>query len=504
MSDDNYCFAQPEVVEQPSNTDYWDILVVDDEQDIHDVTKMVFNDSEFLDHKFRFSHAYSAKEAKEQLLDNENFAVLLLDVVMETRQAGLDLAKWVREDLGNRHSRIILRTGQPGDAPEESVIHNYDINDYKNKTELSSTRLTTTVFSAVRSYNDILTIEHSEKALKVISNLTSNVFEENTAETWLEGILLQLASVLRLESAHGFGFCASPVGGEWTVVSSTDKKSVDIGDPLTRYLDNRDVDSFQFNGQIVEVSPSQFVIPLGVRNSLGIISINLPRHNIEIHRELIEILIRSASIAYDKFFLLEEMIATQREAAYRFGEVITDRCKEPKNHIQRLSLVSYILALQSGLTEEHAHRIKTAIPLYHAGTIAIPDEVLFKSDTLTDEEWEVMKSHTSIGEEILSGSHLEVLQTASVIASTHHEKWDGSGYPSGLKGSDIPIEGRIIAIAAAFESMMMERSAAHPKSKDDITHYFHQEKSKHFDPTLCDVFIGIYDECVSIMNKYPR
>ena len=123
----------------------WTVLIVDDEPDIHEVTKLALSGFEFEKKKCRFISAYSAKEAKEVLENTPNIALALVDVVMETDDAGLNLVNYIRNDLKNRLIRVILRTGQPGQAPEEKVIHDYDINDYKGKSELTTQKLYTSV-----------------------------------------------------------------------------------------------------------------------------------------------------------------------------------------------------------------------------------------------------------------------------------------------------------------------------------------------------------------------
>src|SRR5262249_45356004 len=139
--------------------DPWVVMIVDDDVAVHQVTQLVMSGFEFAGRRLLFLDAYSAAEAREMLKDRKDVALILLDVVMEHEHAGLELAKYIREDLGNTHSRIVLRTGQPGQAPEEDVIKTYDINDYKEKTELTKRKLITVFYSALRSYRDITIIE---------------------------------------------------------------------------------------------------------------------------------------------------------------------------------------------------------------------------------------------------------------------------------------------------------------------------------------------------------
>ncbi|MGD8110343.1 HD domain-containing phosphohydrolase [Vibrio sp. TRT 17S01] len=502
--EESYCFAEESSTLEPITEKFWEILVVDDEQDVHDVTNIVLGDCEFLGRKLHFTHAYSAKEAREQIENApHDFAVILLDVVMETRQAGLDLVKWIRDTKNNKSSRIILRTGQPGDAPEEQVILTYDINDYKNKTELTSTRLITTTFAAIRSYSDIITIEQTRAGLKTIINSTSDILVENTSATWLQGILRQIVALLKLDDLHAIHYGASPVDGQWRIVATTNGDKCPLGDELSSYCDVAPAQFDFFRPRLHHVDNNTFVLPISVHDSNGIIVVKSNEETLEQHRELIELFIKSATIAYDKMFLINEVVETQKEIAYRLGEVVETRSKESGSHVKRLSLLSHLLAKNAGLSDDYAEKIKLASPLHDIGKIAIPDNILHKPGKLSAEEWEIMKTHAAVGAEILAGSNLEILRIAAIIASSHHEKWDGSGYPSGLTGEDIPIEGRITAIIDVFDALASKRCYKEPWAIDDIKQHFLEQKGQHFDPKLCDVFLSIFDECIELRDAYP-
>lgn len=143
----------------------WKILIVDDEPSVHQATQLALKNVEFEEKKFLFLSAHSAQIAKVILTTNSDIAIILLDVVMENDRAGLDLVKYIREELNNKIVRIILRTGQPGEAPEESAIINYDINDYKLKTELTRQKLLITAIGALRSYRDLITLDQNRQEL---------------------------------------------------------------------------------------------------------------------------------------------------------------------------------------------------------------------------------------------------------------------------------------------------------------------------------------------------
>lgn len=162
--DDNFVFSNEDDFDEASS-DSWRIMIVDDEIEVHDVTKLALQRFSFEDKNLSFISAYSGEEAKQLIQQYPDTALILLDVVMETNHAGLMVTKYIRDVLNNHGVRIILRTGQPGEAPEESVILDYDINDYKTKTELTHQKLFTTIISALRTYRHITTIEKKQQEL---------------------------------------------------------------------------------------------------------------------------------------------------------------------------------------------------------------------------------------------------------------------------------------------------------------------------------------------------
>lgn len=178
----------------------WQVLIVDDDEDVHAVTRLALGDVTFRGLPLTCHSAYSAKEAREILSTSSDIGLVLLDVVMETDDAGLVLSRWIREDLKNNLIRIVLRTGQPGEAPEKHVIQSYDINDYKNKTELTSEKLFTTVISALRSYCDMRTIERNRQGLRRIIESSDSLFKLSSMELFANGVLAQLNNAIGLEA----------------------------------------------------------------------------------------------------------------------------------------------------------------------------------------------------------------------------------------------------------------------------------------------------------------
>ena len=174
----------------------WRILVVDDDADIQSVTRLILANIVFKNRPIELISAYSAAEARDILSTQKNIAVALLDVVMETDDAGLELVKIIRNELHNNVIRIILRTGQPGHAPEESVIIDYDINDYKSKNELTAQKLFTAVVAALRAYETIVSLNKTRNGLEKILLSSDSLFKIQSMHEFSSGILTQLSSFL--------------------------------------------------------------------------------------------------------------------------------------------------------------------------------------------------------------------------------------------------------------------------------------------------------------------
>lgn len=174
----------------------WRVLVVDDEPGIHSVTRLALANVTYKKRAVQVLSAYSAKEGMLTLRRETDIALVLLDVVMETEDAGLRMARQIREELNNTLIRIVLRTGQPGQAPEREVILQYDINDYKGKTELTSQKLFTTVIASLRAYEGLLMIERSRRGLERILEASTDLYHVRSLREFASGVLNQISAIL--------------------------------------------------------------------------------------------------------------------------------------------------------------------------------------------------------------------------------------------------------------------------------------------------------------------
>jgi len=202
--------------------------------------------------------------------------------------------------------------------------------------------------------------------------------------------------------------------------------------------------------------------------------------------------------------LNEELELTQDEMIRTLGALMEKRDDETGQHVVRVAEFSRRLAQLVGLDTETTRLIYKATPLHDAGKVAIPDNILNKKGPLTPEEWEIMKTHAVKGYEIFKDSTRPVLKMAAIIAKEHHERWDGSGYPDGLKGEEISMAGRIVHIADVFDALSHKRVYKEAWSLDKVKAFMVENSGKMFDPTLTRLFLDHYDDFVAIRERFQN
>jgi putative two-component system response regulator len=237
----------------------------------------------------------------------------------------------------------------------------------------------------------------------------------------------------------------------------------------------------------------------------------LRRRKLEIengmHRENLEEMVRTRTIALQQALeWLErsekELRLSREETIQRLAIAAEFRDSATAQHIQRMSHYCELLARRYGLSPDRCDLIRTASPMHDIGKIGTPDHVLLKPGKFTPEEFNVIAQHAEIGYRILVGSDAELLKVAALIAWTHHERWDGSGYPRKLKGDAIPLEGRIAAVADAFDALTTERVYKPAFPFEHAVELMTKHRGEHYDPDLLDVFVASIDEIKSIHDQY--
>lgn len=298
---------------------FWNILVVDDDEEIHSITKLALSDLVLDKRELNFYHAYSGKEAMELLAQYGNdIAIVLLDVVMETDNAGLDVAKALRSELNLHETRIVLRTGQPGYAPEDSVIKEYDINDYKTKTELTRSRLVTTIISSLRSYQQLRKITRSRQGLENIIQGTPQLMEQRTQLGFCRAALKQIGSLLDIP-ADGMIFSMSARQSvqieDIHILGSVGKFEEIAATKLHQVGDSQIVDLVEscFTGKQHQITPHGIALYLcGAQRKLAIYLDVVEMLDPSV-MPLIDVLLSSISVGLENVTLLHRL----EEAAYR-------------------------------------------------------------------------------------------------------------------------------------------------------------------------------------------
>jgi len=490
--------------------DLWKILVVDDDPEVHAVTKLALSGFSFAGRGLELLYAYSGKEAQALLRDNPNIAVVLLDVVMEEDHAGLSVVRYIREVLGNRFVRIILRTGQPGEAPERQVVQEYDINDYKEKTELTAQKLFTCIFTALGTYRALVSLEQNRRGLMKVIEASATIFERRSLEQFAQGALEQVAALLFLEQevlyVRNLGISSDLQGTRQVILAATGDDRQYIGqDPRKALSDevNRRiqralgekrnlVEENQFAGYLRTRTGTEAVIYVASDTPL-----KMPDQG------LIELFFRNVTIGLENLQLRQDAETTQKEILYILGDAVETRSGETANHVRRVAEYARELASLAGVERSQAEILFWAAPLHDIGKIGVPDSILNNPGHLDDQEWEIMKSHALHGARILGSTERPILQAAAIIAEQHHENWDGSGYPAGLRGEQIHLFGRIVALVDVFDALGSDRCYKAPWELNRVIRYLREQRGKKFDPELLDLFIDNLQRFREIRNRFP-
>ena len=490
----------------------WRVLVVDDEPDVHEVTTMIFKRFQLDGRPLEIFHAYTGIDARVILQQKTDIALVLLDVVMETERSGLDFVRWCREELGNHFVRIVLRTGQPGQAPEQQVIVDYDINDYREKTELDRKRFYTVMITALRGYRDIMEVEEARllqaryrNGLERVLEATNSLFEHRRLSDFAGGLLEQIMAILRLNEkgvlVQARGVSGVQSGQEFEMLASYPERNAasvldpDLNAALSHALHAR---KSGLNGDIfVGYYPSRTEkITLLALKGAGDID--------DFDMQLLKVFSSGIAIAFDNILLNQEVLDTQGELIHRMGDAVESRSDEAGFHVKRMAELSHVLALAYGLSSEEAEILRRAAPMHDIGKIATPDAVLLKEGSLSPDEWTIMKKHPALGHSILGGSKRPVIAAAATIAHQHHEKIDGSGYPQGLRGNDIHLYARIIAVADVFDALSHVRCYKPAWPIEEVLKYLHTVSGTHLDSNIVKLLIENLDQALAINALYPE
>ncbi|MEP6148319.1 MAG: HD domain-containing phosphohydrolase [Nisaea sp.] len=520
MSDDDLNildFLIDEHVAPGSCAEPWKVLVVDDDRDVAATTTLVLRDVEVEGRPLNLLSAYSAAEAKEVLAEHPDIGLALIDVVMETPNAGLDLIHYIRQDMGNKLIRLVVRTGQPGHAPEQSVIIDYDISDYKEKTELSAQKLFSLAYAGLRSYQQYLVMEQNRRGLMKVLQASTALFEKPGLDDFADGILEHLGDIANMnrDPKDRIGSSGVLAVADANSSSAQDFKIV-AGRSGSRNAGKLtdlplDAETKKLAGELagrgpgIHTSRNENALMTGIVGRNGQASLLLLPELQGLSgadAQIVDIFTSQVLTAFDNLRLHDQTERAQREIVLRLGEAVETRSGETGRHVSRVALYAREIADKLGFSRSDSELLFRAAPLHDIAKIGIPDSILCKPGKLDPDEWQKMQEHTTIGYEMLRTSDMPILKLAARIALEHHEKWAGGGYPNNIKAEDISVEGRIIGLVDVFDALTSERVYKKAWPVEKAVELIQEESGRHFDPTVVDVFLKNLTTMIDIRMIY--
>lgn len=478
-----FLFADEPAKQQQLPQDCWKILIVDDEPEVHAVTKLALSDFSFLGRGLEFHSAFSGEEARELATQHPDAAIVLLDVVMESDDAGLHVAKFIRDELGNRFTRIILRTGQPGQAPERTVIVNYDINDYKSKTELTAQKLFTAVMSSLRSYRDIISIDHSRHGLEKVIASSTNLFALQSMEHFVDGLVQQLSWV---------------VGGARQTLYAAAGRSPNPDQMIIRAAYGEDAE--QLMNQQIKAALPKHVLPEvdKVVRSHGIYygddfvlaycpsqcrpqgallcMIGITRALSEHEKDLLQLFADNVQLAHDNVTCLQDTDELLAGLVGRLMVLEQEHVAASLPSYGGFVQVTHALAKAMQLSAARIQQTATAATLYERAErlFAVMDD---QPATKVSPCQERLKRAVRP----LHMADSDVAQIAYRALNERLERYDGLGLPEGKQGQSIATESQILVMA-----MQLSRLAEHDISDAALLERIKEERERHFSAQLVD------------------
>jgi len=365
----------------------------------------------------------------------------------------------------------------------------------------------------IKAYENLTTIY---KVGNIINSMTDvNQLFQTVLETILEVIKADRGALLLYDEQSGETTPVAAMSNKETATEGDVKVSRTVVDEVVRsavsILSSDAMTDERFkSGQsiILQEIKSVMCAPLmtseRVIGALYVDSSSVANFFNESDLDLLAAIGKQAGIAIHNTKLRNELKESHLETIFRLAVAAEYKDQDTAAHIHRISGYSETIARQMGLSDPEITLIRYASPMHDVGKLGIADAILLKPGRLTPEERAIMEQHTIIGSKILQDPHSELMQTSHDIALTHHEKWDGSGYPKGLKGEEIPLFGRIVALVDVFDALISKRCYKEAFEVEKAVGIIREERGKHFDPACVDAFFDCFDEILAILEQYKE
>lgn len=485
------------------------VLIVDDEVDVHTATKMALGSFRFENRKLEFLSAYSGQEARDLLKAHKDIAIILLDVVMETDDAGLRVAKYLRNILGNRYSRVILRTGQPGMAPETSVIREYDIDGYRNKAELRKADLEAVFYTSLRAYRDVLALQHYRNSLEVVINAItrtsqiSDLFKfANTVLDQLKNVTQAVDSELLIHTPEALAISHLDDQPHYMMAERNNIQLLEqhqqpkLPEEMLALHANA---LYEKKGRILY--PYYVYYHQSDEGNETVFILKVASRLDNEAKRMVELYLQNVIITYENLLLSSVLRSTQETIIGILGSAMETRSRETTNHVRRVGDGAALLAQLCDQPKHYYQRLRLAAQLHDVGKVEVPDSILNKRHQLTEEEWQIMRRHPEAGYRMLSKNKNGIIEMAARVAYEHHEHWNGGGYPRGLKGKDISLEGRIVGLIDVFDTLCSQRAHKPAWDPEEVREEIKRLSGIQFDPELVKLFDSQFSNFVTIFEQ---
>ncbi len=500
------------------------ILVVDDEVVIRELLYEVLTEQGF-DVKL----AENGPQALDILRQENDFIVLFTDIMMPEMD-GIELLRRAREVVPSIVP--IVMTGYATLETASAAVKEGAYDYVQKPFNLDEVRRAVTYALERRRLSD----ENARlRDITDLFNISENIASVRNEEQLLRFVLH--AALERVSAMRGSVMTVSPDGRHLTIACSEglpqecEDAVVDLDGTISgwvaRNVQPLFVEDIRKNPPIEEMSHklkgrSFISVPLERKASpmddirranasqpqvIAVLNVTDKRQGNEFTEtdlKALSIVANHAAAALENVRLLHDIEDSQREIVFTLGEIVETRSRETGSHVKRVAEYCRLLAVKSGLTHAEGEMLRMAAPLHDVGKVGIPDAILGKPGRLSEEEYEIIKTHAQIGYDMLQKSKGRILQAAATIALEHHERWDGCGYPQGKRGEDIHVYGRIGCIADVFDALGVERVYKEAWPLERILDYFREQREQQFDPRLVDVFFENLTEVLAIRDNHPE
>lgn len=417
--------------------------------------------------------------------------------------------------MGTKRCALSCAPGQPGQAPERDVILTYDINDYKAKTELTAQKLFTTLVAALRSYEDILALEVSRQGLRKIIDASASLFRLRSMKLFASGVLTQLSAVLGTSVS---GIVAAQRGRPGARGDEARRIFILAGAGTFEGVDEATLDDFSDVGVVEAVNAAMaahghiygsdhMVLYIRTPNAREAVAyLRTGRTLTPLDQQLVEVFISKVSVGFDNIHLYEQLKRAHQATVVALADLAEHKDTDTGEHVLRVERMTEAVARQLRASGHYAQdiddlfleQVGMAAILHDVGKVSVPDAILQKPAKLDAGEWEVMQSHAANGGAILERAARLVegssyLSLGAEIASGHHERWDGGGYPARLSGTAIPLAARIVAVVDVFDALTSERPYKKAWPRDEALDYIREQSGKQFDPLVVEAFLAVLE-----------